>query len=97
MQVNIKICDRCKKETREDKNREDHKRGFEKITLMFGGCDNISYNYKINEREYLLCEECLKKIGIVRIEKKESEKNTQSIQDRLYDIIADIVGDITNN
>ena len=96
METSIRRCDKCKKEAREDIQKEMFER-FEKIEILFGRYTHCSYNYKRTRPHFLLCEDCLKKIGIVRIEKAKAENIQQSIGDRLYDIVSDLVRETNQN
>jgi len=91
---NTNKCDKCGKEARNDTQKDLYDTGFKNIKISIGGYENHSYNYKNDKCYIFLCEECLKKIGIVRIEKEDANDDRPSIADKLYDIVAEIVHDL---
>lgn len=85
------FCDKCKKEVK-------------KSSDLFGIRVNVETRYLVNKFEGLskrldLCEECGKKLDILhrRPETPAEEKKVDSIEDRLYDIVADLVEDALAN
>lgn len=76
------ICDLCKKEVIvnyfDDSN-------FKTVTLEFG---------QYNKRRYDLCPDCLTKHGLIDTKNKEKPIPDNSIQEKLFEIIAEIVSQV---
>jgi len=81
MRKTIHICDRCKKEETIDDYGEP--KGWKTITVQFDNKAYISY--------YLLCPECLEKLGIKEKISAETREERVSLADRLLDIVQEIV------
>lgn len=93
--VNIKKCDVCKREARDDTDVEAYKNDFDDVTIRLGNDYSIS-NYYSRDHEckkgyMLLCHECMAKLGITRKPKKEAIDSTPLPSEQLYGLICDIV------
>ena len=80
MTKTINICDRCKKE---EITNYGYPTGWKTIELKFDSRYVASY--------YLLCKNCLEKIGIVETKKEETIEKEKPLAERLLDIIEEIV------
>jgi len=89
-EIKLLKCDKCGTEVRSD-NEEFENHGYLSIELRPTSW-RVLYNHKIEISKLYLCRECLKKIGIT--ERTENVTPTESIGDRLYDIVAEIIGEI---
>ena len=86
----FKVCDWCKKESIPDKSlwNDESVRKWESVELKFG-----QYNMK----QFDLCPECLKKLGIIEENNKEISVSEPSNYEKLFEIISDIVNDAIDN
>lgn len=90
--INIHKCDVCMAEARSDTEKEKYN-SFGDIKIEFNL--HLPYSRRTPSRYYYLCEQCLAKIGIFKqVSSEEREQQDKSVQDRLYDIVAEIVSDI---
>jgi len=88
-------CDKCNKEALVD-SEEVKNNPFETMEVKFSSpYSKAYYNYNYNKGSItlLLCQDCLKKVGIIR-RKKDATPPPESISDKLYDIVAEIISDI---
>jgi hypothetical protein len=89
----IKVCDVCKAEGRSDTEREKYNL-FEDIKIEFEL--HAPYSSRRPSKYYTLCEQCLAKIGVFKkVTNEEKAEQDLSIQNRLYNIVAEIVADVS--
>lgn len=74
------VCDKCKKESRDNKE-------WETITIT----KPYSSIYPQNTKTYDLCRECAERVGIIKIEHAVKKEDYPSIEERLYEIVQEIV------
>lgn len=90
--ITIYKCDKCGIEARSDSDIA-LCNSFKPIKIEFDL--GSPYSYRNPSKYYLLCQECLAKVGVAKKETvEEMKEQEQSIQDRLYDIVAEIVESI---
>lgn len=76
------ICDRCKKEETQDSQWfSEGKNGWQEVKFEIA-----QYQYK----KYLFCPECRKQLGLIK-ESPASVVKVETVADRLFDCIAEIV------
>jgi len=89
MEINIKKCDKCGREARNDTQKEDYN-NYESISLEVQS--RGAYDWSVTR--LLLCENCMLKIGAKKIKEGEKTKYDPDLQERLYDIFAELVQEI---
>ena len=92
MEKKTYYCDVCKKETSERKD-------LEQISISNGGETGgySTYNRFELYKKYDMCQSCQEKIGLYFPEKLKPEE-IKSVQDRLFDIVCEIVSmNLPNN
>lgn len=87
--ISIKKCEKCGVEARQDTE----KALYDKFICVDIKC--VRYTTRLRARYYYeLCPTCQIKLGIFPTDEKEfTGEENKNIQDRLYDIIAEIVAD----
>ncbi len=93
--INIKKCDICKTEKRENKKKEAWKNDFDDVTIRLG-TDFSVYQYHSQGHEcqrgfFLLCHDCMAKLGITRKPIKERVEAEPLPQEQLYNLFCSIV------
>lgn len=96
--IQIKKCDICGREVRNDTNKEEFETGFEEIYLGFGHPGFSPHyqrygtgRYNIARPEIVACEQCMAKLGIVRHTEAESREKPDMPTDVLYELVVNIV------
>lgn len=85
MKVTKYYCDHCG----EEKNQNDL------MNLAIGVQEGDIFNYYIRpKKELLLCEKCLKKVGIAIEDEKGKTIPNPDIKDRLFDIMVELISTI---
>lgn len=82
----IASCDRCKKQF-EAVSEWTARDKFNRIKIELT---------QYNSKEFLLCDECMNKYGLMQ-DKKVKSIDEQRVQDKLYDLIYDIACDAAND
>lgn len=81
------ICDKCKKEETQEGNYI-YGPQFNKEKVGWGVVEIKISQY--NHRNFLLCKECRKELGLLD-ENERNEPKVESVSDRLFDVISEIV------
>lgn len=81
----ITICDKCKHE--EITERSHYNDNFTDISIEIG-------RYNKRYKTYTLCKKCQKELGLLTEEEEESKVPVESIEGRLFNLIADIVSEV---
>lgn len=89
MNRQIRICDQCKYEAREDLQPEEYK-NFNTVNISFSGMYD-SHSWKIEKHYFHICGTCLEKLGIARHIKQKAQAPESDTQTILYETIAEIV------
>jgi uncharacterized protein YbaR (Trm112 family) len=79
------ICDRCKKEDTQEKEKYySSPTKWREVKVSLG---------RYNETEILLCPDCQKELGLLKEEKTEEFKEAKSVADKIVECIAEIVAE----
>ena len=83
----ISICDKCGHEEVTEGVYTNN--NFTSIRIEIG-------TYNRTYRNYLLCKECQKELGFLTVDEKgkENEEHIKTIEERLFDLIGEIVAEV---
>jgi thymidine kinase len=81
------VCDKCKAEATTAEKRNEYAscstpKGWQTVVMKIG---------QYEEKNYLLCPECRKSIGLLNEEKPEKTPKIETVEERLFNVIAEIV------
>jgi len=83
------ICDKCKKEETQDRQYFDmYQIGWQEVSIKIS-------QYK--EKKYLLCKECRKQLGLIEDEPTKYVPTVESVEEKLFAVISEIVASQIEN
>lgn len=93
MQIQIRACETCKAEYRQDTDKEKYD-AFGTFRIQFEGMHS-DRRYDVSKGYLHICQPCMERIGVFKRLQDPTQPASKTSADQLYEIIAEIVREAT--